>query len=697
MRSATRGYRADIQALRAVAVLLVVVYHLWPSRLSGGFIGVDVFFVISGFLITGHLIREVERTGTIAVSAFWARRIRRLLPASFVVLFAALAAMLILLPRSVWSQTLVEIGASAVYAVNWVLAFTATDYLGAEHAPSIVQHFWSLSVEEQFYVLWPLLIIGALAIARVAHRTTSASPGPGQLRSTVAAALSLVVILSLVVSIVQTSRDQPFAYFSTATRAWEFGLGGLVAALPALSSRVQTASPRVRIVMSWLGLAAIVGAAVIFDRDTAFPGFTALLPVLGAVAVVLAGPVGGALSPMVVGGLRPLQVLGDLSYSIYLWHWPLIVLYPYVMNRPIGLVGGLVIVGLAVGLAWLTKRYVEDPVREGAFWATRRTRSYLFAATGAVAIGGLVASSLFVLSIQKQTYLDQAESALTSRTPCFGAGALADGADCADPFAVPADLDVASAATDRGNLTNEDCLTKDTEGSVLKVCRLGSTSDRSSGIALVGNSHARALASGLDEYAREMNWKITTMMRQSCLGVVTSSTAGSPSEDCLDWTEDVVSTLISDESISTVVFQSYLYATPSQFTADDLTSYEENVRATWKRLTDAGKAIVVVSDVPGTRPEDAPTCILESGVKIDPCSRAREYGTTGNSLYATAESTPGIHTIDLDRYFCTGSTCHAAIGGVVVYFDAHHLTATYARTLAPYFGEQLADVVYSVD
>jgi peptidoglycan/LPS O-acetylase OafA/YrhL len=692
MRPAPSGYRADIQALRAVAVLLVVVYHLWPSRLSGGFVGVDVFFVISGFLITGHLVKEIDKTGTISITSFWARRIRRLLPASFVVLLAALAATLLVLPRSVWNQTLVEVGASAVYAVNWVLAFNATDYLGAENAPSIVQHFWSLSVEEQFYILWPLLIIGALGLARLVLRSREMSAKFR--RRLVVITLGVVVVVSFVVSILETARDQPFAYFATPTRAWEFGLGGLIAVMPGVASRIGTAPAAARVALSWLGLGAIVAAAVLFDGDTAFPGYLALLPVIGTVAVILAGPVRAPVSPMVVGGLRPVQVLGDLSYSIYLWHWPLIVLYPYVTDHRPGLAGGAAIVVLSVGLAWLTKRFIEDPVRGGTFWTAGRVRSYVFAAGGALTICAMVAVPLAVLATQRQAYLDRVDAALAGSEPCFGAAALAAGAECADPFTVPPGLDVAAAASNGGTITDENCFTKSTEGSVLKTCTFGSTDPDADGIALVGNSHARALASGLDEYATSMDWRFTTFMRQSCLGVVTDATAGDPNQDCLDWTEETISTIVADQSIDTVLFQSYAFATPLEFTEGDVARFETNVLATWGRLTDAGKSIAVVSDVPGTRPTDAPTCILDSGTTIDPCALPRNPTTTGNTLYALADKTPGIHTIDLDRYFCTGQTCHAVVGGVVVYFDSHHLTAAYARTLAPYFGAQLSEAVY---
>jgi len=250
-----REKRRDIQGLRALAVVLVVVFHLWPGRLTGGFVGVDIFFVISGFLITAHLFREIEQTGSVSLAGFWARRIRRLLPAGFVVLAASAVASAIWIPRSLLEQTMVEIGAAATYSLNWVLAANSVDYLAADNDASIVQHYWSLAVEEQFYLIWPLLIIAAAALAVRASRRRTAVPST---RVVVIVALGAVFALSFVYSVFATSESPQSAFFVTTTRAWEFAVGGLLVFAPALRS---TLSPTVvagaGIALGWVGVVLI--------------------------------------------------------------------------------------------------------------------------------------------------------------------------------------------------------------------------------------------------------------------------------------------------------------------------------------------------------------------------------------------------------------------------------------------------------
>ena len=295
------GIRPEIQALRALAVGLVVVYHLWPDAVPGGFIGVDVFFVISGFLITALLLREIERTGAVSLSAFWARRARRILPAALVTVFACGLVMAAVVPMSLWPQWLDEMRASTLYVQNWQLASDAVDYFAiAEHTPSPVQHFWSLSVEEQFYLLWPVVL---LATARN--------------RRALVGGMAVLTVLSLAYSLFATATNPAAAYFVTPARAWEFGAGGLLAAAGAASRPSR--------LLCFAGLTAIVAGAFAFSVATPFPGWAALVPVLGAMAVIRAGAASRALA------VRPLQFLGDISYSLYLWHWPLIVLAPFAL------------------------------------------------------------------------------------------------------------------------------------------------------------------------------------------------------------------------------------------------------------------------------------------------------------------------------------------------------------------------------
>ncbi|MDO9354042.1 MAG: acyltransferase, partial [Solirubrobacteraceae bacterium] len=308
--------RAEIQALRALAVGVVILGHSWPQAFSGGFVGVDVFFVISGFLITGHLVREVQRSDRISLIGFWARRVRRILPAAMLVLAVVIVATLAVVPESRWDTFLHEMRASGLYVQNWQLAGSATDYFAAaEGTQSPVQHYWSLSVEEQFYLVWPLLLGGAALFLRGPYRR----PGLVMLMGGVAA-------VSLAYSIAETSSDPAAAYFVTPTRVWEFALGGLLSLLP-----VAAGHERRRAVVSWVGLLAIAVAVARYDDATAFPGYAALLPVLGTVAVVWAGLPRAPWSPSRLMAARPVQVVGGVSYSLYLWHWPLLILLPYAL------------------------------------------------------------------------------------------------------------------------------------------------------------------------------------------------------------------------------------------------------------------------------------------------------------------------------------------------------------------------------
>jgi peptidoglycan/LPS O-acetylase OafA/YrhL len=683
--------RPEIQALRAVAVTLVLVYHLWPTPLPGGFVGVDVFFVISGFLITSHLLREVVRTGTVSVTQFWARRIRRLLPAAYAVLLASLAATVWWVPRSAWEQAYQEIGASALYAVNWLLAINSVDYLAADRTPTIVQHYWSLAVEEQFYIVWPLLILLAIALARRYWlRSGDEQVDRSESLIAIAVALGLIALGSLAFSIVATARSQPVAYFITPTRAWEFAAGGLLAFAPiGLPSWVPTAfGVAARSTASWTGLAAIGLAALTFSAATPFPGYIALLPVAGAALVIWAGDVQHRWAPTAVAGFGPIQLVGDLSYSIYLWHWPLIVLYPYLRGHAPEVKGGLLICALSVALAWLTKVLVEDPFRYRKFWTASRRHTYALMGVGMVATLTIVGSAALELQHERQTDGERIAAGLSGVVKCFGAAALAPGAECARPFAVPETMDTAFASHDLG---------------LFRICHTGFDTAMMScavgdpagtvGVAVIGNSHALAFANGLDRYARENAWLLEVYVRPGCLGVALEQVGGYPAEECVSWTRAVIDRLVQKPGIDIVVFQSYVDVVPPEYTPEQRIAFIALMRTTWERLLEAGKRVAVISDPPGTIPDRTPDCVSREIHRYDPCRRPLGTFLLSNAMFEAAKETPGVTAVDITPYFCDRTFCHSVIGGVVVYFDAHHLTTTYAVTLARIVGKELAGLL----
>lgn len=353
--------RPEIQALRAVAIGCVLLYHFWPAALPAGFVGVDVFFVVSGFLITGLLLRDAERHDRVRLKEFYVRRSRRIVPAAMVVLTACAAATLFFVPRREWGPFLQQTLSSALYVENWHLARDSQIPERADLASTPVQHFWSLSVEEQFYLVWPLLIILALWLAaRSGRRRTE----------TLAAVLVLTTVASFVHGSLLTLQDHNLAYFSTLARGWEFGVGGLLALLPrSEGDRLR----RTRAAAGWAGLAAIAFAALAFTDEDRFPGTIALLPVLGTAAIIWAGMPRAALSLAPVAGWRPVQWFGDISYSLYLWHWPIIMFTPYITGQPTPAIGMVLLLLLSIGIADASKRWVEDPFRRQGQAATSET------------------------------------------------------------------------------------------------------------------------------------------------------------------------------------------------------------------------------------------------------------------------------------------------------------------------------------
>jgi peptidoglycan/LPS O-acetylase OafA/YrhL len=653
------GFRPEIQALRALAVTLVVVFHLWPQALSGGYVGVDVFFVISGYLITAHLWSEVERTGTVSLTAFWSRRLRRLLPAASVVLGASLLLMLLVVPRSLWQQTVVEVGASALWAQNWVLSAGAVDYLAADGTPTLVQHYWSLSVEEQFYVVWPVLLVGLLALR--------------SRRVVVRWVLLAVAVGSFTVSVLLASTSS--GYFNTATRAWEFAAGGLLALSPGLLARFRE-RPRLARATAWVGIGMIGASAAVFTSTTPFPGSAAALPVLGTVLVIAGGADDARSLLGRVVRLAPVQRLGDISYSLYLWHWPLIIAVGYL---PIGTAWHpVLVVPLALVLAALTKRFVEDPGR--ASRSTRRTYGFSLAAIATIVV--LATSTWGVV------YTDTVASARTTleraeADPCFGAAALVEGCDA--PFAVTASVDTAFAAQDRGVLA-EPCSSRGTD---VKECWFGDLDSYERTVAIVGNSHAAALVEGIDAYGKEHGWRVLLMRKTDCLGVSTLDLGGSGGADCATWTQNVRAELASRDDIDLVLFGSHSnalhYLSAAEPSTQELEALTTEISASYTSLLERGIRVLVVGDTPGTRPVPAPECVYLQRDAYDPCAEEPGGLEDDNIVATVGRATSGVEYLSLLPYVCSND-CHALIGGLVVYFDDHHLSGSFSRSLAPYLG-----------
>lgn len=636
------AFQPHIHALRAAAVVLVLLFHLWPDDLPGGYIGVDVFFVISGYLITDHLLREVARRGTISVPGFFARRARRLLPAALTVVAVTAVAVAILMPilrvpRELWHAV-----ASALYFENWALVAQSADYLQLDTQAGPFQHYWTLAVEGQLYVVLPLVLLAAVGIARAAGR----SP-----RLVMGIVLAIVAGASLVYGILLTVAIPAEAYFSTFTRAWEFVAGGLLALVG-----VRLAGARA-VIASWAGFVVLGVAALLYSASTPFPGVAAIPVILAAVLVIASGTPTGRWSPSVLLRLAPVQFLGTISYSLYLWHWPLIVLLPFALARDLTRWDKLALIAVALVLATLSTWFVENPARSVRWLREARPRRSLLAAAlatsvtlaviGAAAVGGQARLERF---------------AANDATP-----------DALTPSLVVASDDHAriSRCWSSGDTVE------------LNPCEYPASLRTAPRVALVGDSHAEAISGALHEIAEELDWSLTTYLRQAC------SWGGGPmgregavfARNCTEY-RALLAQALEEGDYDAIITTSAVYRHPPVGSVDAFVEV-------WSPFVEAGVQVIVIADNPRF-PFDPVECLIDAA---DPpqCDIDREVGMPWpDPQLEAAARVPSVAVIDLTSRYCSDVTCFASTGGYVVLRDQDHLTDTFARSLVPELVRQLA-------
>lgn len=681
-------FRPEIQGLRALAVAAVVIYHLSPTRLTGGFVGVDVFFVVSGFLITSHLVAEGDRTGTIRLRSFYARRIRRLLPAALVVLAATTILTFLVVPLAARMATFTQIIASAFYVQNWALAAQSTDYLASETAPTIVQHFWTLSVEEQFYLVWPILILAVLLLAR---RWRAAAKTRGLVILFVA-----VFAISLAWSILQTNADSSLAFFSTPARIWEFAAGAILA-LVTLRSEILDRIPDVlRVWMSWGGLALLALSFVRFDATTGIPGYAALLPVVGTVAVIAAGSPPSPWSPATLVGFGPVNYLGSISYSVYLWHWPLVVLYPVVTGRGIGVTASIIIVAATIGLAALTTSLVENPARRSRLLAAPPWRSVAFAATGMTLALALGAFGL--ASTQRGLDESAAEAAQQAAylAECGGGSAIDHVAECGDPYRVTEDIRVAAVAAMGHPVLSNTCEGGEQFAVILDgfECVYGNPESDFT-VAVLGDSHAAQWMPAIEKLAAENDWRIITLIRHSCTFSPSMLIAeGSPWPPCNNWKKEAITRVEKLRPDVAIV----LNLNTAGYTALDHSfgTHEEQVSGFaeyFTRMQNVGTKVVVIRDDPYMK-DMVSECLGDgSQSDVERCSSPRNTAldTVGDPAYDAAVTTMGVSALDFSKYYCDDSTCYPVIGNTLVFRDHGHLSVPYIESLTPMLRSGLVD------
>ncbi|WP_445258444.1 acyltransferase family protein [Nocardioides aurantiacus] len=678
--------RPEIQGLRAVAVMLVLLYHLWPGRLRGGYVGVDVFFVISGFLITGNLLRETERHGRVRLADFWARRARRLLPAAFLVLVATGLGVLAWVPELRWQQFFKEIGAAGLYVENWSLARDSIDYLASSNAPSPVQHYWTLSAEEQFYLVWPLLVVLGLLLARLTGRRRTTS---------ITAVLALAAVASLAFSLWQTEANPAVAYFSTLTRGWEFAAGALLACAGGRSLAGRW--PQVAAAVSGAGLLVVLVCSLTFTDSTPMPGVAAVVVVAGAVAVILAGDAAPAWSPTRLLTWRPATWLGDISYSIYLWHWPLLVLLPYVLERPPGLLARVGVLVATILLAWATKVLVEDPVRRTRWLGLQLPgRALVATATAAAVLVALCAVPWWNVEQDTRRSAELARSLVSDAPRCFGAQSMDPRAeDCPNPDL--AESLVPSVTAVSKDYANYPACEERLRQRPLRPCEFGPTDDDAvPHVAVIGDSHARAMMPALERLADQGLLAIDFYSAGGCVWAI-----GDPLIRTAEIKDVCVSLKASMQPLLERTATRYDFVVTTGWTNKTNPPVARPVDAmvaAWKPIADQGVPIVAVRDNPAAGDGESAnpnTCLAEVSVAEANAAcgltRERNLDRFRDPFALAVDRTPGARLVDLSDFYCDGDSCPVVIGGVNVYRDNSHVSVTYARTMAPYYYRALVD------
>jgi peptidoglycan/LPS O-acetylase OafA/YrhL len=675
------GFRPDIQGLRAVAVALVLLSHVGFSFAAGGYVGVDVFFVVSGFLITSLLVKEVFDTGKISIAGFYARRARRILPAASAVTIATVIGAWLWFPVTRLEAVMQDAFTVIVYAVNYRFVATETEYLNADQMPSPFQQYWSLAVEEQFYVVWPLLLIGLLALAK---------RSPRKLVNAAIGACAGIFALSLVLSVLVTQVSQPTAYYAAHTRIWELAGGALLAlTLPALK--------RIPAALAWIlgiaGLAAIVASGILYDESTPFPGYTALLPVLGTMAVIAAGS--GAANPASsLLGTGPFQYVGKISYSLYLWHWPILILIPLAVDAEPTVGFNSVLLLATIAVAQLSYLYIEEPIRNARPLKT----SNLWGLVTGVACSLLGIAMVLVLTVgfgkvppeEQPVDLEAVEevedvSQIELR--------LQEGLAVST---VPADLEpsLTAATTDAPEIYDNGCHLDAYTTELPDDCAFGDP-DSQTTVMLVGDSHAAQWFPALEPIAAERGWRLVSRTKSACTPAsvtVHNDIVGGEYSGCEEWRGNVFGE-IDEIKPAMVILSSEDAPALVDWEDDSPERWAQGWTDTLARITASAEQTVVLTDTPRSPTgEPIPDCVALHQDAVENCvmPRAEAVDDSGNREAAmAAQQEAGATVIETVGWFCYAGACPVITGNTLVYRDSHHISTPYARSLTQLLEEQL--------
>lgn len=673
-------FRADIQGLRGIAVAFVLLFHAGIPGFKGGFVGVDIFFVLSGYLITGNLLRELKSTGRINFREFYARRIRRLLPASFLVLIVTLIVAAIWFPPLLLPGLALDVSSAGLYVSNIDFAFRATDYFASSVIPSPVLHFWSLGVEEQFYLFWPLLM--ALTTIRRRHI-------PAKIL-----ALSLIVLVSsLTFANWLLSRDQPWAFFSLPTRAWELILGAILASV---TIRFSKTSKHVATALGIIGICLILFSGFTQDDPLKFPGSTALIPTLGAFLTIAAGSVSVINWPFRALSIKPLQYLGRISYSLYLWHWPVLVIPQVIAGNTLSIWKRAILAIFSIFLAAATEKFIEGPFKRGFIISMRPLRNIVTAgviasllalvAFGAdyVATGGLRGSKVTASAQDQRDFID---SLIVKSTPTSTAPIRPVSVD----FSLPVDLQpsLLIAGKDRPIPYADGCHTQMNLRASIKPCIFGDKTSNTT-VVLFGDSHALAWFPAFNEVAKENHWKLISLTMSACtpaaINAYNRATAATM-KNCPIWRSASINKIISMQPYMVLVASSRGFATAAKGAivtgAARTARFVAGMNKTISQLESSGARVLMMSDTPALS-QDPLVCLSAHPTSTLDC--ATPAATAISNDWIAVETQVASHNlvplIKPQLWVCPSDPCPVVIGKILTYFDTGHMTATFSQALA---------------
>ncbi|MFJ2753998.1 acyltransferase family protein [Nocardioides sp. NPDC087217] len=669
------NWRADVQGLRAVAVGLVIAGHAGLSGFEGGFVGVDVFFVLSGFLITTLLLRETDRSGRVSISQFYARRARRILPAATATMLVVLTYSAIVLPQTRTDQIAGDAGWAAVFLANVHFAKEAVDYFN-NAAPSPFQHYWSLSVEEQFYVVWPLLVLAVALWIPKHHR-----------RRAITALAALVAVVSLAWSLHATAADPTTAYFSTPARAFELAAGALLACVAGRLTRIKKPYAAA---LGIAGVGTLVYATTNFSEATHFPGWHALVPVLATVALLVAGPAtptGWLLSK------QPLRYLGDISFSLYLWHWPILILAPEAIPgggvRQLLIMLALILAASAASYHWIEMPFQRHKIphltkgrRALALWPAAAALA-LVAGTSSQAYAGY---QVDVAKANAEEWFKENPDVLeTDDKPVTGVlKKTVKAAEEGAPLPPEVEFDATDSWAERGGY----CYAGYGETKLDGDCVYGDGKAERT-VAVVGDSHIGMWLPALDTLAERQHVKLVPFVKLGCAAYgVKQKSSKMTVEECEDfrsWTNEQIAELDPD---TIVVGARGMLDMEERDGVSTEVQWREGVRHGVSAFEKVTPDVRVFADVPAVD-SDPGECLSDARNLLEDCV-VKPDGTEVDSNEVTQEALEGTEAayVDIVDLVCT-ERCPLVVGDVVTYYDDSHITATWVDRVTPALGKRL--------